>query len=161
MLSVVERVAQYFMIMRAGKIVWQSAASAVVSTLEDIYLDKIGKGKGSAHAIAIYNPRAAGTARPKPLDEPGDLGAGCHRDMNGSSQDTSGGSCSPADSASWSGFVVAAAGSASESLASATSLSGLTGAAHPQRHAGDTFHARFLVRSGAQWFVLFLPCIRA
>jgi ABC-2 type transport system ATP-binding protein len=49
MLSVVERVAQYFMIMRAGRIVWQSAASALVSTLEDVYLDQmIGKGKGSA-----------------------------------------------------------------------------------------------------------------
>jgi ABC-2 type transport system ATP-binding protein len=43
MLSVVERVAQYFLIMRAGKIVWQSAASAVTTSLEEIYLRQVGK----------------------------------------------------------------------------------------------------------------------
>jgi ABC-2 type transport system ATP-binding protein len=45
MLSVVERVAEYFMIMQTGKIVWQSAASALVSPLEDVYLDQFGKGR--------------------------------------------------------------------------------------------------------------------
>lgn len=43
MLSVVERVAQHFLIMRAGKIVWQSAASAVTTSLEEIYLRRVGK----------------------------------------------------------------------------------------------------------------------
>lgn len=46
MLSVVERVAQHFLIMRAGKIVWQSAASAIAVSLEEIYLKQVGKEPG-------------------------------------------------------------------------------------------------------------------
>lgn len=43
MLSVVERVAQHFLIMRAGTIVWKSAASALTTSLEEIYLRQVGK----------------------------------------------------------------------------------------------------------------------
>jgi ABC-2 type transport system ATP-binding protein len=41
MLSVVERVAAHFMIMRAGKIVWQSPASAMTASLEKVYLQQV------------------------------------------------------------------------------------------------------------------------
>lgn len=43
MLSVVEKVAEHFLIMRAGRIVWQSAASEVATSLEKIYLEQVGK----------------------------------------------------------------------------------------------------------------------
>ena len=46
MLSVVERVADHFLIMRAGKIVWQSAASAVKASLEEIYLQQVAPRGG-------------------------------------------------------------------------------------------------------------------
>lgn len=46
MLSVVERVAEYLLIMRAGRIVWQSAASAIMGPLEDLYLKQVGRGLG-------------------------------------------------------------------------------------------------------------------
>lgn len=42
MLSVVERVAQHFLIMRAGMIVWQSAADGIGSSLEEVYLQQVG-----------------------------------------------------------------------------------------------------------------------
>lgn len=41
MLSVVERVAQNFLIMQAGKIVWQSAANSITTSLEEIYLSQV------------------------------------------------------------------------------------------------------------------------
>ena len=47
MLTVVERVAAHFLIMQAGKIVWQSAASTVTASLEDIYLKEVGKDSGA------------------------------------------------------------------------------------------------------------------
>jgi ABC-2 type transport system ATP-binding protein len=42
MLSVVEKVAEHFLIMRSGRIVWQSAASEVATSLEQIYLEQVG-----------------------------------------------------------------------------------------------------------------------
>lgn len=47
MLSVVERVAHHFLIMRAGRIVWQSAAGAVTGSLEEIYLQQLAKEGGT------------------------------------------------------------------------------------------------------------------
>jgi ABC-2 type transport system ATP-binding protein len=44
MLSVVERVAAQFMIMRAGTIVWQSPAAAMTASLEDVYLQQVVTG---------------------------------------------------------------------------------------------------------------------
>ena len=44
MLSVVEKVAGHFLIMRAGRIVWQSAAGGIASSLDEIYLEQVGKG---------------------------------------------------------------------------------------------------------------------
>jgi ABC-2 type transport system ATP-binding protein len=48
MLAVVERVADTFLIMRKGKIMWQSAATAMTASLEDVYLQQIGNSKGLA-----------------------------------------------------------------------------------------------------------------
>lgn len=50
-LSVVERLAQHVLIMKAGRIIWQSPAGAFAGPLEDVYVSQVS-GKGNVQLCA-------------------------------------------------------------------------------------------------------------